>query len=267
MDEEEAYDFGNFVSYNDALIYAKEIVRSDIFPYFHGSDSDIEDLYSYYQMWGNDPIIIPDDPNQCSGFSAWDYARSLVDGLKKYLHDNTDIQTIYQSAILFAGGRHARLNQTLPDSQIPYTVHLSNVCMEILIADRHTENFNLKLAVQTALLHDVLEDTETTSLEIEEHFGGLVTFCVQSLTKDKKLPKAEQIVDSLRRIKECPKEIWAVKLADRITNMQKPPSSWQTEKILQYHEEANLILAELKDGNQYLANRLEKKIGEYASYF
>ena len=265
-DEEEADDFGNFASYGEALARAKEIVCRDIFPSWAGGH-DIENLFSSYSMYGEDPVIISDDPNQeGGGFSAWDYARALVEEIKTYLLDDTDIQNIYQSAILFAGDRHARLSQTLPDSQIPYTVHLSNVCMEILIADRHTENFNLKLAVQAALLHDVLEDTETTALEIEEHFGGLVAFCVQSLTKDEKLPKTERVADSLIRIKKCPKEIWAVKLADRITNMQKPPSSWVPEKIARYHKDAKLILEELKDGNQYLANRLEQEIEKYSRY-
>jgi guanosine-3',5'-bis(diphosphate) 3'-pyrophosphohydrolase len=260
MDEDEAYNSGNFTCYDDALVCAKEYVCEDIFvPWAHGSG--IGSLFSEYSAFGSDPVIRSDDPSQQEGgFSAWDYAKTLIKELKEYLRDETDIQTIYQSAILFAGDRHARQNQTLPDSHIPYAVHLSNVCMEILIASKYTDNFNLKLAVQTALLHDTLEDTATTALELEEHFGGLVTFCVQALTKNEKLPKEERLADSLKRIKQCPKEIWAVKLADRITNMQKPPNSWGLEKISRYREEAKMILSELREGNQYLANRLEKKI-------
>jgi hypothetical protein len=56
---------------------------------------------------------------------------------------------------------------------------------------------------------------------------------------------------------------WAVKLADRITNLQPPPADWEDEKILKYVEDAQVILDELRDGNQYLANRLEAKISEY----
>ncbi|MDR1620994.1 MAG: HD domain-containing protein [Synergistaceae bacterium] len=265
-DPAEEYDVGNFVCYNDALEHAKKYVREDIIGmWVHGQD--INSLFSYYTTFGADPIIISEEPSQREwGFSAWDYAEALVEDLKNYLIEGTDIQTIYQTAILFAGDRHAMKNQTLPDSHIPYVVHLSNVCMEILVADRHTENFNLKLAVQTALLHDVLEDTETTTLELEECFGGLVTYSVQALTKDKDLSKEKRMEDSLRRIKECPKEVWAVKLADRITNMQKPPNSWGPDKISQYHGEAKLILSELREGNQYLANRLEKKIKDYSRY-
>jgi guanosine-3',5'-bis(diphosphate) 3'-pyrophosphohydrolase len=182
------------------------------------------------------------------------------------LRDDTDIQVFYQQAILFAAERHSRQNQTLPDSNIPYVVHLSNVCMEILIAAQYSENFNLKLAIQCALLHDVLEDTETTEAELEQYFGILAAFCVSALTKNKTLPRAERIKDSLRRIKQCPKEIWSVKLADRITNMQKPPRSWPVEKITRYYDEAQFILSELKEGNVYLANRLTREIKEYSKY-
>ena len=71
---------------------------------------------------------------------------------------NGEIQTAYQETLLYAAGRHALRNQTLPDSDIPYVVHLSDVCMEILIAGQYTENFDLELAVRVALLHDVLEE-------------------------------------------------------------------------------------------------------------
>jgi guanosine-3',5'-bis(diphosphate) 3'-pyrophosphohydrolase len=176
------------------------------------------------------------------------------------------IQAIYQETIRFAAERHAKENQTLPDSDIPYVVHLSNVCMEILIAGQHAEDFNLSLAVQSALLHDVLEDTDTTEAEIKDRFGTEVAQSVRALTKDKTLPKADRLSNSLQRIKECPKETWTVKLADRITNLQKPPASWSPEKITQYQREARLILEELKDGNRYLAGRLRKEIEKYGQY-
>jgi guanosine-3',5'-bis(diphosphate) 3'-pyrophosphohydrolase len=138
--------------------------------------------------------------------------------------------------------------------------------MEILVAGQHSENFDLELAIRVALLHDVLEDTDTTEAEIKDHFGAAVAWSVWALTKDRTLPKAGRLLDSLRRIKECQQETWAVKLADRITNFQKPPGSWSPEKIAQYHREAKLIHIELKDGNQYLADRLEKEREKYGEY-
>ena len=58
-------------------------------------------------------------------------------------------------------------------------------------------------------------------------------------------------------------EVWAVKLADRITNLQPPPPHWDNDRKIRYREEAGLILSELKDGNEFLAKRLEEKIEEY----
>lgn len=46
---------------------------------------------------------------------------------------------------------------------------------------------------------------------------------------------------SLTRIKKLQKEVWAVKLADRITNLQPPPSGWNKQKRLKYLEESKSL--------------------------
>jgi (p)ppGpp synthase/HD superfamily hydrolase len=73
----------------------------------------------------------------------------------------------------------------------------------------------------------------------------------------------EKMLDSLKRIKQQPKEIWAVKLADRIVNLYEPPYYWNNDKKKKYKEESEIILKELGDGNQYLADRLRNKIASY----
>ena len=45
-----------------------------------------------------------------------------------------DIQTLYQQTIKSATLKHLKQNQTIPGTDLPYVVHLSNVAMEILIA-------------------------------------------------------------------------------------------------------------------------------------
>ena len=175
-------------------------------------------------------------------------------------------QTLYQEAIKFATAKHLEQNQNVPGTNLPYVVHLSNVAMEIMIASVNSDNFNLALAVQAALLHDTIEDTATDFAELESKFGIEVATAVSALTKNNDLPKEQSMVDSLARIKKMSYEVWAVKLADRITNLQPPPAHWNNEKKIAYREEAKLILNELKDGNDYLAKRLETKIEEYQVY-
>lgn len=177
-----------------------------------------------------------------------------------------DVQTIYQKTIIFATLKHLEINQTIKDSNLPYVIHLSNVAMEILIASHNTEKFDLNFATQVALLHDTLEDTHTTFEELKLEFGIEVAEGVSALTKNDNLPKEAKMLDSINRISKQKKEIWAVKLADRITNLQKPPKSWDNLKRTEYREEAKIILEKLKGGNEYLESRLRSKIDEYEQY-
>jgi (p)ppGpp synthase/HD superfamily hydrolase len=178
-----------------------------------------------------------------------------------------DIQSIYQRTIVFATLKHLEKEQTIPGTKIPYVVHLSNVAMEILIASQHSTDFDLNFAIQIALLHDTLEDTSATFEEIETEFGIDVAKGVSALTKNEELPKNEKMFDSLTRIKKLRREVWAVKLADRITNLQIPPQHWDGPKKVQYQQEAKIILEALQGGNQYLENRLADKISAYKNYF
>jgi guanosine-3',5'-bis(diphosphate) 3'-pyrophosphohydrolase len=177
-----------------------------------------------------------------------------------------DIQTIYQKALKFAAVKHTEVGQVVPGTNLPYVVHICNVTMEVMVAASHTNSFNLELALPVALLHDTLEDTNTTPEELERLFSRDVRQGVQALTKDEFLPKEQQMDDCLRRIRLQPAEIWAVKLSDRITNLQPPPSDWDKPKRVRYQEEARIILKELREGNEYLGNRLQLKIQDYSIY-
>ncbi|MGN7783354.1 HD domain-containing protein [Niabella sp. 22666] len=175
-----------------------------------------------------------------------------------------DLQSSYQKAISFAAQKHA--GQNITGTNIPYLVHVCNVAMEILIASQHSQGFNVIDAVQVALLHDTIEDTHTGYDELSEVFGKNIAAGVLALTKNEDLPKAEQMPDSLSRIRALPKEIWAVKLADRITNLQKPPELWNASKKSLYLDEAVLIATYLEGGNPYLENRIRELIHSYKAY-
>lgn len=177
-----------------------------------------------------------------------------------------EIQKYYQEAIKFASLKHSEKGQKVPGTNLPYDVHISNVAMEIIIAGFNTQDFDLGFAIQVALLHDTIEDTATDWEELASKFGIEIADAVSALTKNEKLPKEQQMLDSLSRIRKLQKEVWAVKLADRITNLQRPPSSWDKGKKMKYQDEARIIFNELKEGNEFLASRLEAKIVEYGKY-
>lgn len=174
-----------------------------------------------------------------------------------------NLQTHYQEAIKFATSRHLQKDQKVKGTDLPYVVHLSNVAMEVFMAALNSGPFDLDYAVQVALLHDTIEDTDTSYEEIEERFGHEIAEGVMALTKDETLPKEEQTRENVTRIVKMRREVWLVKLADRITNLQPPPADWTALKIANYREESRIILEGLRDGNPYLAGRLETVIGNY----
>jgi (p)ppGpp synthase/HD superfamily hydrolase len=171
-------------------------------------------------------------------------------------------QEKYIKALRYAAEAH--LGQTLPAADLPYVVHVVMVAMEILAALEHESGLDGDLAVQCALLHDVIEDTGRSYEQLAAEFGREVAEGVLALSKSIILrTTAEKTADSLQRIKRQPREIWMVKQADRITNLKRPPGTWSAEKIERYREESRLILAELGSASPFLAERLDRMIRMY----
>ena len=175
-------------------------------------------------------------------------------------------QDTYLKAWNFASSIH--IGQTIPGSDISYINHLGLVTMEATAAITNNSSIEKpNLLVLCALLHDSIEDTKTTFEDIKHEFGVEVANGVLALSKNEALPtKKEQMDDSLTRIKQQPKEVWMVKLCDRITNLQPPPKHWDKDKISRYRDEACSILSELGEANQFLADRLKSKIDGYSDY-
>lgn len=175
-------------------------------------------------------------------------------------------QDIYSKAWNFACEAHKR--QHMPGSDIPYVNHIGTVAMEVMSAI--VVNGSIQhpdLAIQCALLHDVIEDTIVTYEQVKVEFGETVANGVLALTKNAELPeRTEQMRNSLTRIRQQPHEIWIVKMADRIANLQEPPHYWTAEKIRYYQQEALLIHDALKDAHHMLAERLRQKIDTYRRF-
>ena len=175
----------------------------------------------------------------------------------------------YFKAYKFAAEAHK--GQLIPGTDMPYVVHVSLVAMEILAALAVETVERPNLAVQCALLHECLEDTYIVYDEIVTQYGSYVADGVLALSKDGAIGKTEdehkrdwlQLEDSLQRIKQQPIEVWMVKIADRIINLQLPPNHWNDGKIVRYKQGAELIHKELASASEYLGGRLKAKIDKY----
>ncbi|MAD42873.1 MAG: phosphohydrolase [Arcobacter sp.] len=175
-------------------------------------------------------------------------------------------QEKYIKALEYAAIAHGE--QKTPKG-LPYIVHITSVTMEVINACEKSklEEEKANLAISCALLHDVIEDTNTTYDDLYVDFSEAIANGVEALSKDKNLEsKQEQMKKSIEMLLEQPYEVQMVKLADRITNLSTPPEHWDNNKRQAYLKEASFIYSCLKNSNIYLSKRLEEKIEDYKKF-
>lgn len=173
-------------------------------------------------------------------------------------------QDLYKRALDFAARAHG--SQKVPGSGFPYVVHVTKVAMEAMAACVDDPTADINLALACALLHDSMEDAGVTAARLSAEFGLAVAEGVRALTKDESVPKEARMADALERIRRQPREVWIVKLADRITNLEPPPPDWTLEKRRKYLAEAQLILRTLRGGSPLLEARMAEKIAAYEAH-
>ncbi|MDR1050418.1 MAG: HD domain-containing protein [Deltaproteobacteria bacterium] len=161
-------------------------------------------------------------------------------------------------AWIFAAKCH--LGQLYPGTDLPYLLHLAQTVTALLPAFDERPGLDKNLALCCAVLHDAMEDTCAGFDEIESEFGAPVAEGVQALTKSPLLKGEFKMADSLRRIREQPREVWLVKLSDRTANMHSLPARWSREKILAYAKEARLVVEQLGPASEVLTGRLLARI-------
>ena len=109
-----------------------------------------------------------------------------------------------------------------------------------------------------ALLHDTIEDTETTADELVEHFGRRITGMVLEVTDDKLLPKAERKRRQIEHAPHLSRAAKLVKLADKICNLRdvaaSPPPTWPLRRRRAYFDWARKVV----DGLRGVHPRLER---------
>ncbi len=107
------------------------------------------------------------------------------------------------------------------------------------------------VVIVAALLHDTLEDTETTPEELQELFGADVASVVVEVTDDKSLSKAERKRLQIEHAAHISERAQLVKLADKIANIRDvadaPPAGWSLERRQEYFDWAKQVVDGLGD--------------------
>ena len=89
-----------------------------------------------------------------------------------------------------------------------------------------------------AVLHDTVEDTDTSAAELVALFGPAIAAIVLEVTDDKTLEKAERKRRQIEHAAHISREARLVKLADKICNLRdilaSPPADWSAARKQEY---------------------------------
>ena len=140
----------------------------------------------------------------------------LLEQVKTYNNNEEDLKLI-KSAYDYAYKKHFGQKRISGDDYITHPLNVAWILTEIS-ADAY--------AISAALLHDTIEDSDSTFEDIETHFGSTVALLVDGVTKINKIKfssETEQIAANQRKILVGLSEdvrVIIIKLADRLHNMR-----------------------------------------------
>jgi len=156
-------------------------------------------------------------------------------------------------ALAFAAHKHR--DQRRKDAEASPYINHPIALADVLVNEGGVDDVEVLCA---ALLHDTVEDTDTTPEELVDAFGPRVARIVAEVTDDKALPKAERKRLQVEHAGELSPEAKLVKLADKICNLrdvaQRPPASWDLARRREYFDWAKRVV----DGLRGVHPRLEQ---------
>lgn len=148
-------------------------------------------------------------------------------------------------AIAFAADKHRNQRRKDKDSS-PYINHPIALA-DVLANEAGIDDQNVLIA---AILHDTIEDTETTQEELSRLFGDAITAIVLEVTDNKALPKAERKRLQIQHAPHASRRAKLVKLADKICNLRdiasSPPAEWSLERHREYYDWAKQVVDGLR---------------------
>ena len=164
--------------------------------------------------------------------------------------------TLLLAALKFAAHKHTRQRRKDLEAT-PYINHPIEVAEVISRIGGITELPTLLAAI----LHDTIEDTETTPQEIEDCFGQEVLLLVQEVTDDKSLPKQERKRLQVEHAPNLSTHAKLIKIGDKICNVSEirpaQPVEWPLQRKLEYLDWAEKVVLGCKGCNPALEQHFE----------
>lgn len=157
---------------------------------------------------------------------------------------NESTSALLLRAAVFAAHKHRNQRRKDADAS-PYINHCVAVANAIAQA-----GIDDPIVLVAALLHDTIEDTETTRDQIEAEFGPEIASVVAEVTDDKSLPKAERKRLQVEHAAQLSDRAKLVKIADKICNLRdivgSPPADWSIERKREYFDWARAVVDQVR---------------------
>jgi GTP diphosphokinase / guanosine-3',5'-bis(diphosphate) 3'-diphosphatase len=148
-------------------------------------------------------------------------------------------------ALAFAAHKHR--DQRRKDAEASPYINHPIALAEILAGEGGVADAEVLAA---ALLHDTIEDTDTSLEELRAEFGERIAAMVAEVTDDKSLPKAERKRLQIEHAAGISAGAKLVKLADKICNLrdvaERPPAKWDLQRRQEYFEWARRVIDQLR---------------------
>lgn len=181
------------------------------------------------------------------------------------LSNSKEENELYLKAVDFAQSQHAA--QTYSLLKLPYFYHLKKTeeVIDQFASEMPAEKIiTLKIS---ALLHDILEDTNVTIEMLKNEFGTEISDIISKVTKINEVNTADYEIAYYTQIAQNPLAV-ITKIADKCANTEhtiKNFSEWHAKRIIEGHEVfKNLAYPTI--GCQGLKNYLDKLVSDLSEH-
>jgi len=175
-------------------------------------------------------------------------------------------QPLLLQAVAFASQKHR--TQRRKDELTPYINHPLHVALLLSEVGRVQDSEILAAAV----LHDTVEDTDTTLGELAAHFGDRVAALVLEVTDDDTMPYRQRKQYEIDHAPQLSDDATLIKLADRTSNamdlVEAPAQGWDVKRRQQYLVWAEMVVnacrpvsGALAENFSQVAQRVRKQLG------
>jgi len=168
----------------------------------------------------------------------------------------TDLNIIFK-ALSFAALKHRDQRRKNVEAS-PYINHPIDL-VNVLVNEGQVTDPDIIVA---AILHDTVEDTDTSFTELEPIFGKLITDVVRELTDDKRLRKEQRKQQQIDKAATASDQAKQVKLADKICNLRDmcsaPPAGWDLDRRREYFDWSLAVVDQLRGTHDLLESLFDE---------